>query len=125
MDATRLLGPIERQRVGLEFRAPECGFETLGEPICLRLEPAGGLRMAQAMRPSGSRLLRGKDVALDLRERDVTFGQSAVGMKNRIVGILPTLICETAFGRTPIFDKTVLIRIAAAVDPVQRGFYVR
>ena len=42
-------------------------------------------------------------------------------MEDRIDGILPALVHQALFGRPPVFDEAVAIRIARAVDPAERG----
>ena len=63
-------------------------------------------------RAARRQLLGGVDVTLDLGQRDRAFGQRAVGVKDRVVGILPALIGEPLFGRAVIFDEAVAVRIA-------------
>jgi hypothetical protein len=57
---------------------------------------------------------------LDLGERDRAFRQSAVGMENGVMRILPALVGETLGGRTFVFKEAVAVRVARAVDPAKR-----
>ena len=117
----RLLGAVERQRVGAEFLAPERLLEACGKLLAPRSSslPAFVRKPKRRAQRAASRL-RGEDVALHFAQRDVAFGQLAVGMKDRVVGILPALVGEALLGGALIFDKAVAIGIAGAVDPAQR-----
>ncbi len=66
-------------------------------------------------------LLGGEHIALHLRKRDVALGELSVGMEDRVVRILPALIGEPCSVSALIFDKAVLVGIAGAVDPCERG----
>ena len=76
----------------------------------------------EAQRTTRRQLLAGKHIALHFRQRDVTLGEPAVGMKDRVVGILPALIGQALFGRAPVLDESVPVGIAWPVDPAQRRF---
>ena len=120
-DAARLLGAVERQRIGAELGAPEGRFEALGEALGLGFEPV----VRRPRRPMPARAARdrrfcGKDVTLDFGQRDVAFGQPAVGVEDRIVGILPSLVGQALFAGAAIFDKAVAIGVAQPVDPAER-----
>jgi len=59
---------------------------------------------------------------LHFRERDIALGQSAIGMEDRVVGILQPDWRAPA-PRPLIFNKKPsLFWIAGAVDPVERRF---
>ena len=49
-------------------------------------------------------------------------GQRAVGMEDRVVQILPTLIGEPGLHAARILDEAVAIDVAGSVDPGQRAF---
>ena len=51
----------------------------------------------------------------------MTLGQTAVGVKDRVVRILPALIGQALLGRGPVLDESVPVGIAWPVDPAQRG----
>ncbi len=116
----RPLGAVERQRVGAELLAPERLLEALGQ------EQRGGFELGrlidQSEAPGAARRqpLAGKDISLNLRQRDIAFGELPVGMKDRVEGILPALVGKPLLGGALIFDEAVLVGIAGAVDPLQR-----
>ena len=62
------------------------------------------------------------DVTLHFGKRDRTFRQTAVGVKDRVLRILPALVGEALLGRAVILDEAVAVGISRAVDPRQRGF---
>src|SRR4029450_7908580 len=66
--------------------------------------------------------LGGVDVALHLGERDRTLGQPTVLTKDRVEETLPALIAQALRVGAIVFDEAVAIRIAVAVDPLERGF---
>jgi hypothetical protein len=63
--------------------------------------------------------LCGKYIALHLAERDWAARQASIGVKNRVIGILPALIDKTRPGLRPIFDKTVIVCVAKTIAPMQ------
>src|ERR1700749_3674828 len=77
----RPLFAVERQRVGAELLAPERPLETLPKLMGLDPQPLGG-----------------EHVALPLRQRDIALGESPIGMKDRVEGILPALIAQSLLG---------------------------
>ena len=69
--------------------------------------------------------LGGEHIALHLAQRDRAFGKAAVGVKDRVGRILPSLIVEAGDAAAVVFDKAVPVGIAAGIDPVQRRHDVR
>ena len=117
-----LLLAVKRQRVGAELLAPECLLETLRQLPGLDLEPMRDLAPAEPLRATRRQPLGGEHIALHLGQRDIAFGQRAVGMEDRVEGILPALVAQPLVGRALIFDKAVAVGVAGAIDPAQRGF---
>ena len=99
---------VERKRIGAELLAPERLLETLGERLGLGLEPLRDVGHAEPQRASRGELFCGVDIALDLGQRDVAFRELAVGMEDRVEGILPALVGEPLFGGALVFDEAVL-----------------
>ena len=64
---------------------------------------------------------RGVDVALDLAERDRPLGEPAVGVKDRVVRVLPALMHEAVRRLARVLDEAVAVEVAVALDPVERG----
>ena len=62
------------------------------------------------------------DVALHLGQRDRAFGETSIGVKDRVLGILPALVGEAPLGCAVILDETITVRIAGAIDPCERRF---
>jgi hypothetical protein len=60
--------------------------------------------------------LCGKYIALDLTKRDRPTRQFAIGVKDRIAGVLPALIDETGFSLLSVFDRSMPIRITKCID---------
>ena len=83
-DPTRLLGPVERQRVGRQVFAPERRFEPFPQGFGL-LQKSGRSRIAQARGQRGSMALRRIDIALDLAQRDRTLRHAAILVEDRVV----------------------------------------
>src|SRR6516162_721907 len=80
------------------------------------------LMPTQTRRATRGEPLAGKHVTLHLGKRDMTLGKPTIGMKDRIVGILPALVGEPLLRCAQIFHKTVAIRIARTVNPAQSRF---
>ena len=118
----RLLRAIERQRIGLELRAPERRLECFPKPHRLRFERGGLVEIAQSPRAFGGEVFGRVDVALDLGERNRSFRQPAVGVEDGVIRIFPALVGEALLGRAVILDEAVAVGISRAVDPRQRGF---
>ena len=58
------------------------------------------------------------NIGLHLDEGDRTFRQTAVGMEDRVVAVLPPLIGQALSGSPLVFDEAVAVPIAVAFDPV-------
>ena len=118
--AARRLVAVERQRIGAELLAPERLLETLGEQLRLGLELAHHVETAEPPGAARRQPLGGEHVALHLGERDMAFGELAVGVEDGVEGILPALVGEPQLAGAPVFDKAVVIGVARAIDPLQR-----
>ena len=77
---------------------------------------------SDAARAARGQALGRVHVTLHFGERDGAFGQSAVGMENRVLRIFPALIGQALLAGAQILYETVAVRIAGTVDPAQRGF---
>ncbi len=115
----RLFGAVERERIGTELVTPECFLKTFGELPRLDLQRFRHLALAKPQRATCRQALGGIHIALHFGERDITRGQTAVGVKDRVVGILPALIGQALLGRAPVLDEAVPVGIAWPVDPAQ------
>src|SRR2546425_1215681 len=128
---------IRGDRVDLSFPSIEGeGIKSsVGHPKSL-LEPLSQLHCetlldASLRRESKERINRRHfspriiGIPLHFDERDGSFGEASVGKRDRIVGVLPTLIDQTAPCPAFIFHKAVAIHIAIAVYPSQCGFGIR
>src|SRR5262249_33533127 len=102
--AAGALGAVERERIGLDLRAPEARLEALGQQRGLRLERARAVVPSQPPRAARHRLLGAVDVGLHLRQRDRALGQAAVGVEDGVLGILPALVGEALLGGAIVFD---------------------
>src|SRR5437868_2057398 len=110
---------VQRNRVSRQLLAPEGGFEIFAERLSLKTQFRGTAGMAERGCDLRGAEPGGVHVPLDLTQRDGTFGQRAVRVKNGILRILPTLLDE-AFGRAAeIFDEAVPVGVAVAIDPTQ------
>src|SRR6478672_8204071 len=119
--ATGLLLAVERERVGAEVRTPERGVESLGQEIGLGLEPVRILHAAKPLGTTRRQELGAVDVALHLRQRDRAFRQMSVGVEDRVLRILPALVGEALLSGAVIFDEAVVVGVAGAIDPGERG----
>jgi hypothetical protein len=118
----RPLGAVERQRVSAELLAPERLLEALGQEQRCGFELRRLLDQSQAPGAARRQPLAGKDISLNLRQRDVALGELSIGMEDRVEGILPALVGKPLLGGALVFDETVLVGIAGPVDPLQRRF---
>ena len=66
--------------------------------------------------------LGGEHITLHFGQRDMAFGKPAVGVEDRVEGILPALIGKPQVAGAPVLDKAVVVGIAGTVDPLQRRF---
>jgi len=57
---------------------------------------------------------------LHFDEGDGAFGEAAVGVKDRVVGIFPSLIGQALFAGAFVFDEAIAIGVAWAIDPGER-----
>ena len=121
-DTAWFLIAIECQRIGLDIRTPERGLEPLGQPRRLGIEPFGDGVAAKPARAARRHSFRGVDIALHFNKCDGALGKPPIGVKDRIVRILPTLISQTLIAGALIFDEAVAVRIAWTVDPAKRRF---
>src|SRR3984893_8001124 len=101
-DLARLLVAVERQRVGAEVVTPERFFKALGEKLRFGLELFRPVEFSESRRTTRRQPLAGKHIALHFGERNVALGQTAVSVKDRVIGILPVLIREALLRGAPI-----------------------
>jgi hypothetical protein len=118
--AARSLGAVEGESIGAQVWAPERAVEQLVE---ISGFPFLGLRFPElAERPSHPRSVaaRGIDIGLYLAQRDGTLRQVAIGVEDRIDGILPALVDEAVVFGAAIFDEPVGIAVTEAINPRER-----
>ena len=108
----RPLGAVERQRVGAEFLAPERRLEALGKLQRRGFELRRPIDQSQAPGAARRQPLAGKDIPLNLRQRDIAFGELPIGMEDRVEGILPALVGKALLGGALILDEAILVGIA-------------
>src|SRR6476646_4073048 len=81
--------------------------------------------MADLRRQSGGGQTGGVDVTLHLTKRDGPVGQCAVGVEDRVDGILPALVREPLWRVPAVLDEAIAVGIAGAGDPIQGRFDMR
>src|SRR5260370_15746158 len=119
--AAPLLVAVERHRVSADLLAPETILEASLQRLRL-LQPSP---FEGAVAENG-RQLRGAipgciGIALHLAERDRRIGEPAVGVKDRIRGVLPALVDETAHRFAAILDESLVVDVAVSLHPQHRG----
>src|ERR1700730_4998581 len=62
---------------------------------------------------------RSVDVSLDFAESDRAFGESAVGVKYRIMRVLPTLLNQTIRGEPRILHESIPAWSSDVGDPIE------
>jgi hypothetical protein len=80
--------------------------------------------MAEGGREQRSVALGAVDVGLHFAQGDGSLSHAAIVMKDRILGVLPSLIGQSFLGLPMVFDEAVAVPIAVGVDPAQRGLGV-
>ena len=105
---------------------PSCGIpEGLVERFAqvLRLAAQAQLRVGVPERrvDLGDRELGAIDIALCLDERDRALGEAAIGVHDRVVGVLPPLVAQASGRAALVLDEPVAVAIAELVDPPQRA----
>src|SRR5258708_559355 len=104
-DATRPLLSVESERIRADLVAPERFIEAGAEAVGARMPLA---RMGLVL-PHRGQLRRasprGVGVALHLAERDGPLGKRAVGMKDGVVRILPSLLHEAVLAVARVLEK--------------------
>ena len=123
--AARIFVAIERYGVRLDVGAPERGLETLGQARRLFIKLVRCFGASDPPCAARCHAFGRIHVALYLGQRDFAFRQATVGMEDRIVRILPSLIGKTLLGGAHVLDETVAVGIAWAVDPIERRLDVR
>src|SRR5271157_973428 len=97
-DPAWILAAVESQGKGAEILAPESRIEILSQDLRFAAQLDLQIILAHAMRELSCVRLRGKHIALHFTKRDRPARQCAVGVKDRIVGILPALIDQARSG---------------------------
>src|SRR6202158_5336738 len=109
---------VERERAHPFFIEPEVAFENSLECRCARGAALRYFAMTEARRdPRHGRACR-VDVALHFGERYRRTRELAVAMKDRVEGILPTLVGESARRFAEILDVAVAVATAVVFDPL-------
>src|SRR4029077_7291796 len=120
--ATGIFGAVERKCVGLDLWAPECRFKTLRETgrFSIKSERIGVT--PETLRNTRRLAFGGVDIPLHFGEGDVALSYSSVSVEYRVMRIFAVLIGESLFGCSLIFNESIAVRIAWAIDPVQGRF---
>ena len=90
--------------------------------MCFAVQLVREVAFAEPQRATRRQLFAGEHIALHFGKRDIAFGKTAIGVKDRVVGILPALIGQPLFRGALILDEAVAVRITGPVDPAQRRF---
>ena len=122
--AARALLAVERDRIGADVFAPERRLELFGKLAGLGIKRVAARGYAEPARRARRQALGRIDIALHFAQRDRSLRQRAVGVEDRVVGILPALVGEALFVGAAVFDETVMVGVARPVDPAQRRFDV-
>src|ERR1700730_19450582 len=91
-DPARTLISVERQGISSKILAPKSRLEFLLQRLRLAAQPGFEIILAPAMREFRGMCLGPEHIALHFAKRDRPFGQRAIGVKDRIIRILPALI---------------------------------
>ena len=122
--AARLAVSVERDGVEALVLHPEAllhqSLHGLGA-----LPPLRGARVAQVFAELAHRLPGGVGVALHLQKRDRALGETAVGVADGVLRILPALVGQTRVGAALIVDQAVAVAVAVVAHPVGGGDQVR
>ncbi len=116
---------VEGNDIAAERLAPEGLVESFGKALGLAPQPCRMVMLAKHLGGAGDRALGGIDIGLDLDQRDRPLCQSAIGVEDRVIGVLPALIEQALVGCPVIFDEAVAVAIAGTVDPAERRQDVR
>src|SRR4051812_5279118 len=100
----RAFSAIERERVRLEFVAPERALEALAQFLRLPDQHPCAILEAEQSRQPGPLPLRLEHVALHLAERDRGIRQRAILVADRVARILPSLLDQPRCAATGVFD---------------------
>src|SRR5216683_2880688 len=111
---------IERERDHSFLIEPEVAFENSLECRRARGQALCYLAMTQARCDSRDSRTRRIDVTLHLGECYRRARELSVAMKDRVVGILPALVGESARRFAQILDVAVAVAIAVVFDPLDR-----
>ena len=111
---------VERQHERPQALVPKRLGEARAQHLRLAQIGLGARRMAQRRGDLGGAAKRAVDVALHLAERDGPLGQRAVGVKDGIVRVLPSLLDEPLVGLARVLDEPVTVGVAVPFDPGQR-----
>ena len=115
---------VEGQGVGVEVFAPEGRLEALPQRRRLAVQFVGPPRAPQDAGQQGGGAAGRVDVALDLAQGDGSGRGRAVGVEDRVVRILPSLVDEALRVAAGVLDEAVAVGVAVVVDPAQGGFDV-
>src|SRR5262245_14603619 len=105
--ATGALLAVERQRIGAEVVAPERLLETHLQRRRARPPARRQVRLATRRRQHRRANPGGVRVALYLAERDRRRGELPVGVEDRVLRILPSLVQQAVPAATAVFDEAV------------------
>ena len=117
----RVLLSVECQGIGAEIGTPERRLEALLQRVGAGFEVERHRRLYKMLGKPGRREPGRVHIALHLTEGDRPHCEAPVGVRDRILAILPTLIQEPLRRLAAVFDKAVAVAITEALDPAQRG----
>ena len=119
--AARPAGTVDGNRVEADVGQPEVLLDCRAQPLRRAPQRVGALGFAPPLGEPGHRPPRAVGVPLDFDQRDRRLRHGAIGMKDRIDAVLPSLIDETDAVGARVVDKAVAVGIAAPLDPRHRG----
>src|ERR1700761_308570 len=74
--------------------------------------------ISQRSRDCADSTFRSVDVSLYFAESDRALGETSIGVKDRVMRILPTLLNQAIRRETCILHESITISVAKVVDPV-------
>ncbi len=77
------------------------------------------MQPTECLGQQGTGLPGGEDIALNLAQRDRTFGRRTVGVADSVVRVFPSLVQQASRRLAMIFHQPVAIEVAVCLDPVE------
>ena len=85
------------------------------------MKSAGALVVAERYQDLRHPLQRDPVVGLFFDGRDRILDEASIGIADRLIGILPAVILQTAAGPPFVFQKTIAITVAEPSGPLERA----